>query len=45
MAEFHRDFFLLLNIAVGGTYAGRPDATTTFPQYLYVDWIRVYRKT
>jgi beta-glucanase (GH16 family) len=41
---FHKDFFLILNIAVGGTFAGRPDATTTFPQYMYIDWIRVYKK-
>lgn len=42
--EFHHKFFLLLNIAVGGTYAGWPDETTVFPQYMYVDWIRVYKK-
>jgi beta-glucanase (GH16 family) len=42
--EFHKPFFLLLNIAVGGTYAGRPDDTTKFPQSMYVDWIRVYQK-
>lgn len=43
-AAFHKPFFLLLNVAVGGTYAGRPDATTTFPQMMYVNWIRVYQK-
>lgn len=41
---FHKEFFFLLNIAVGGTYAGRPDETSTFPEYMYVDWIRVYQK-
>ncbi|MBT8321382.1 MAG: glycoside hydrolase family 16 protein, partial [Eudoraea sp.] len=25
LSEFHREFFLLLNIAVGGSFAGRPD--------------------
>jgi beta-glucanase (GH16 family) len=44
LSEFHKEFFILLNIAVGGTHAGRPDATTTFPQYMYVDWVRVYEK-
>lgn len=44
LSEFHKNFFILLNIAVGGTHAGRPDNTTSFPQYLYVDWIRVYQK-
>lgn len=44
LSEFHKNFFILLNIAVGGTHAGRPDASTVFPQYMYVDWIRVYKK-
>jgi len=43
-SEFHKPFFLLLNIAVGGTFAGRPDSSTSFPQAMYVDWIRVYQK-
>lgn len=43
-SEFHKEFFILLNLAVGGTYAGRPDNTTVFPQYMYVDWVRVYQK-
>ena len=40
----HHDHFLLLNIAVGGTWAGRPDETTDFPQDMRVDWVRVYQK-
>ena len=44
LSEFHKEFFLLLNIAVGGTFAGRPDESTSFPQKMYVDWIRVYQK-
>ena len=43
LSEFHEEFFLLLNLAVGGTYADYPDETTTFPQYMYVDWVRVYQ--
>lgn len=43
-SEFHEEFFILLNLAVGGTYAGRPDYTTVFPQYMYIDWVRVYQK-
>jgi len=43
-AEFHEEFFILLNIAVGGTYAGRPDASSPMPQYMYIDWVRVYEK-
>lgn len=35
--------FLILNLAVGGGWPGYPDATTTFPQRLVVDYVRVYR--
>ncbi len=45
LSEFHQEFFILLNIAVGGAHAGRPDATTDFPQYMYIDWVRVYQRT
>ena len=36
--------FLLLNLAVGGSWPGYPDATTTFPQRMTVDYVRVYQK-
>ena len=39
---FDRPFFILLNVAVGGRFVGPPDATTTFPQTMLVDWVRVY---
>lgn len=42
--EFHQPFFILLNIAVGGRAAGPPDESTPFPQTMYVDWVRVYRR-
>jgi beta-glucanase (GH16 family) len=42
--EFHQPFFILLNLAVGGKNAGRPDATTEFPKHMYVDWVRVYQQ-
>jgi beta-glucanase (GH16 family) len=38
---FDRQFFLILNVAVGGTFPGNPDATTVFPQELIVDYVRV----
>ncbi|GAA4887870.1 hypothetical protein GCM10023311_09650 [Flaviramulus aquimarinus] len=44
LSEFHKDFFILLNIAVGGTHAGRPDASSQFPQHMHIDWVRVYQK-
>jgi beta-glucanase (GH16 family) len=43
LSEFHKEFFILLNIAVGSRAAGRPDDTTRFPQSMYVDWVRVYK--
>jgi beta-glucanase (GH16 family) len=39
---FDNSFFLLLNVAVGGLWPGYPDDTTTFPQTLVADYIRVY---
>jgi beta-glucanase (GH16 family) len=42
--EFHAPFFVLLNVAVGGNFPGSPDATTTFPQQMLVDWVRVYQR-
>ena len=40
---FDHDHFLLLNLAVGGRWPGNPDPTTTFPQELKVDYVRVYQ--
>ena len=40
---FDRPFFLLINVAVGGAWPGDPDSTTTFPQTMIVDYVRVYR--
>jgi beta-glucanase (GH16 family) len=39
---FDHPFFIILNLAVGGQWPGNPDATTTFPQTLKVDYVRVY---
>jgi beta-glucanase (GH16 family) len=39
---FNHDFFLLLNVAVGGAWPGSPDGTTVFPQTMTVDYVRVY---
>lgn len=43
MSEFLNDFFLILNIAVGGNMGGAPDESTVWPQQMRVDWIRVYQ--
>lgn len=39
---FDHPFFILLNLAVGGTWPGNPDETTVFPQRMLVDYVRVY---
>ena len=41
---FEHPFFVLLNLAVGGYWPGYPDASTTFPQRMLVDYVRVYRR-
>ncbi|MWC30632.1 carbohydrate-binding protein [Paenibacillus sp. MMS18-CY102] len=41
---FDHNFFLLLNLAVGGAWPGSPDASTVFPQKYTVDYVRVYQR-
>ena len=40
---FNHPNFFLLNCAVGGQWPGNPDATTSFPQTMLVDYVRVYQ--
>lgn len=40
---FTKPFYLLLNLAVGGTWPGSPNASTQLPAMMLVDWVRVYR--
>jgi beta-glucanase (GH16 family) len=41
---FHKPFYVILNLAVGGTWPGLPDETTKFPAQLRVDYVRVYQR-
>jgi beta-glucanase (GH16 family) len=41
---YDHPFFILLNVAVGGNWPGNPTDTTTMPQEMLVDWVRVYRR-
>lgn len=41
---FDDPFFFIFNVAVGGDWPGPPDATTVFPQRMFVDYIRVFQK-
>lgn len=43
-APFDQNFFLIMNISVGGSWPGYPDETTVFPQQMAVDYVRVYQK-
>lgn len=39
---FNKPFYILMNLAVGGTFVGSPNAETQFPQTMLVDYVRVY---
>jgi len=41
---FNKPFFIILNVAVGGNWPGAPDASTVFPQTMYVDYVRAYQR-
>ena len=40
---FNAPFFFIFNVAVGGDWPGSPDGTTYFPQWMIVDYVRVYQ--
>ena len=42
---FDQDFYMILIVAVGGNLPGAPDASTSFPQAMEVDYVRVYERT
>jgi len=37
-------FYIIMNVAVGGTFVGSPNNSTPFPQTMLVDYVRVYSK-
>ena len=41
---FNEKFFFILCTAVGGNFPGAPDATSTYPQWLIVDYVRVFQQ-
>jgi beta-glucanase (GH16 family) len=43
-APFDVDFYLIMNVAVGGNFPGNPDASSIFPQRMFVDYVRIYQE-
>lgn len=44
-APFDQPFYILLNLAVGGNFPGSPNAATSFPAVMEVDYVRIYSGT
>jgi beta-glucanase (GH16 family) len=49
-APFNQNFFMIMNLAVGGNYLGNPaqtniNANSTFPGDMQVDYVRIYDNT
>lgn len=40
---YNKPFYILINMAVGGSYVGSPTEDTVFPQTLEIDYVRVYQ--
>ena len=41
---YSHPFFIILDLAVGGNWPGDPDSSSTYPQMMLVDYVRVYRR-
>lgn len=41
--EFHKPFFIILNLAVGGNFPGQTIDDSKFPAKMYVDYVRVFQ--
>jgi beta-glucanase (GH16 family) len=44
-APFDENFYILLNVAVGGNFPGPPNSSTVFPVEMEVDYVRIYSGT
>ena len=42
-SDMHKPMYMLANVALGGDWAGAPDASTPFPVRYVIDYIRAYR--
>ncbi len=41
--RFNAPFYMIFNVAVGGNWPGNPNASTTFPQKMEIDYVRVFQ--
>jgi hypothetical protein len=41
---FDRPFFIILNLALGGTLGGNIALDLEFPLHYYIDYVRVYQQ-
>ncbi len=44
MDEFRKPFYLIFNVAVGGNWPGSPDASTSFPTQMKIDYVRYFQE-
>ena len=42
--EFQKNFFFILNLAIGGDKGAGDPTGNTFPQWMIVDYIRVFQE-
>ena len=40
---FNKPFYVIINLAVGGTFVGSPNEETVFPQTMIIDYVRIYK--
>jgi beta-glucanase (GH16 family) len=43
MEEYRQNFFVILNLALGGQFPATEPQVADFPMYMYVDYVRVYK--
>lgn len=41
---FNQPFFVILNLAIGGTFDGDPESDAIFPATMLVDYVRAYKR-
>jgi len=39
----NQSMYLIINSTLGGAWAGNPDASTVLPQYMDIDYVRIYQ--